>query len=113
VIEQLAPKPRLPSLEAALPAPCETGAEMTNIQLAELFLLRLYDTAEAEGHCKQLLLNKIAAELGISDIMKVHHVAKFLEGRGLIQGRHGLDGGVRAAITGEGAVLLREEARPE
>lgn len=80
--------------------------EMTNTQLAELFLLRLYDIAEAEGHGKLVSLNDIAAEFGVTDVMKIHNVAKLLEGRGFIQGRHAMTGGVRAKITGEGAVFV-------
>jgi hypothetical protein len=79
---------------------------MTTTQLAELFLLRLYDTAEANGHNTQLLLNDIAREFGVTDTMKVKNVADFLEGHGLIRGIHTAGGHVRATITGEGSVYV-------
>jgi hypothetical protein len=81
-------------------------SEMTNTQLAELFLLRLYDIAEVEDYSKRLTLNEIAAELGVADAMKIINVAKFLERRGFIDAKYSVGGSVRAAITGEGAIFV-------
>lgn len=79
---------------------------VTNIQLAELLLVRLYDLAETEGHFKLHGLNEIAAELGISDKSKVFNLGKALEGRGLIQGAFVSGPAVHAAITGEGSLFV-------
>lgn len=79
---------------------------MTNTQLAELLLVRLYDLAESQGHSELHALNEIAAEFGITDKSKVFNLAKTLEGRGLIQGSFTSGPAVKARITGEGVLLV-------
>lgn len=79
---------------------------MTNTELAELLLVRLYELAEAEGHAKLHGLNEIAAEFGVSDKAKVFNLAKALEQRGLIQGAFVMGPAVHAAITGEGSLFV-------
>ena len=79
---------------------------VTNTELAELLLVRLYDLAEAEGHFKLHGLNEIAAGFGISDMAKVFRLAEALEGRGLIKAAFAHGPTVHAAITGEGSLLV-------
>jgi len=79
---------------------------MTNTQLAELFLLRLYDLAESEGHGRFVVLNSIAAEFGVTDVMKINHLAQALENRGFIKRLASVGGTVRAHITGDGALVV-------
>jgi CxxC motif-containing protein (DUF1111 family) len=79
---------------------------VTNTELAELLLVRLYELAEAEGHSKFHGLNEIAAEFGVSDKSKVFNLGKVLEGRGLIQGSFVMGPAVHAAITGEGSLFV-------
>lgn len=80
---------------------------MTNTQLADLFLQRLYDVSEAESHGTLLGLNGVAADVGVTDTMKVYNVAKDLHSRGLINGRFNVgNGSVRASITSKGAMFV-------
>ena len=79
---------------------------MTNTELAELLLVRLYELAEAEGHFKFHGLNEIAAEFGISDKSKVFNLGQALERRGLIQASFVSGPAVHAAITGEGSLFV-------
>jgi hypothetical protein len=79
---------------------------VTNTELAELLLVRLYELAEAEGYSKHHGLNEIAAEFAISDKSKVFNLGKALERRGLIQAVFVSGPAVRAAITGEGSLFV-------
>lgn len=78
---------------------------MTNSELSELILIRLYELAERQGHGKHISLNTLAAELGVEDKGKVLNVARLLESRGQIRAVHTVAGS-SAFITGEGAVLV-------
>jgi hypothetical protein len=79
---------------------------MTNTQLAELLLVRLYDLAESGGHMTLHELNPIAKELGVTDSMKVFNIAKSLEQRGLIKGAFGRN--VSACFTGNGSMFVEQ-----
>lgn len=79
---------------------------MTNTQLAEILLLRLYEHAETAGHGSLVELNAVAAELGETDVMKIYTLSKLLRDRGLTEGRFSLGGRVRASITGAGALFV-------
>lgn len=79
---------------------------MTNTELAELLLVRLYERAETVGHSKSHELNEIAAEVGVSDTSKVFNIGKLLEGRGLIQRRVVRGQPDRATITAEGSLFV-------
>ena len=81
---------------------------MTNTQLAELLLVRLYDLAEAEGHGKWYSLNEIAAEFGVTDKGKVFNIADALEDRGLIQASFTMGPAVNACIKGEGTLFVEQ-----
>ncbi len=80
---------------------------MTTSQLAELFLLRVYEVAEIEGHEERVELNEVAAEFGVTDVMKINNVGRLLHNRGLIKAIFSTgDGAVRTTITGEGALFV-------
>lgn len=81
---------------------------MTNTQLTELLLVRLYDMAEAEGHGRWHSLNETAAEFGVTDKEKVHNIADALERRGLIQASFSHGPAVSACITGEGTLFVEQ-----
>ncbi len=81
---------------------------MTNTQLAELLLVRLYDLAEAEGHGRWHSLNEIAAEFSVTDKEKVFNIADALERRGLIQATFMHGPAVSACITGEGTLFVEQ-----
>lgn len=73
--------------------------------LADHFLLRLYELAEHNGYSMMHSLDKLAAEVGVSDRGKVLNVAKALEERGLILASLAHDGS-SASLTGEGALSV-------
>jgi len=79
---------------------------VTNTELAELLLVRLYDLAETEGYLKYHRLNEIAAEFGVSDKEKVFNLGKALERRGQIYATFTMGPAVSAAITGEGSLFV-------
>lgn len=80
---------------------------MTVSELAELFLMYLYDAAENEGHLKMFSLNDFAKQLGVSDIGKIINAAKILERRGLIKNvSYQIGGNVDASVSGEGCLLV-------
>ena len=80
---------------------------MTNTELAELFLLRLYDLAEAGGYSRFHSLDEIAHEFGVTDRMKVFNIGKSLENRGLITPAFTHDGS-SACINGDGALFAEQ-----
>jgi hypothetical protein len=79
---------------------------MTNTQLTELLLARLYELAESQGHFEMQSLNEIALEFGVTDMGKVFNLAKALEGRGLIKGSFTSGPTSKALITGEGVLFV-------
>jgi hypothetical protein len=81
---------------------------MTTTQLAELLLLRLYDSANASGRDTELDLTAAAAEVGETDQMKVFNIGKMLESRGLIRASFHVGGAIRAWITGDGELLVEQ-----
>jgi hypothetical protein len=81
---------------------------MTNTELSELLLVRLYDLAEAEGHFKLHDLNGIAREFGVTDMARVFRLAQALEGRGLITGSFASGPSVHVSITGEGTLFVEQ-----
>ena len=81
---------------------------MTNTELSELLLVRLYDLAESEGHFKLHDLNETAQEFGITDMARVFRLAQALEGRGLITGAFASGPSVHASITGEGTLFVEQ-----
>lgn len=81
---------------------------MTNTQLAELFLVKLYELAESRGHMTVHGLNQIARQFGVTDASKVFNIAKSLEGRGLITALFTHDLTVSACITGDGSLFVEQ-----
>jgi hypothetical protein len=81
---------------------------MTNTELSELLLVRLYDLAEAEGHFKLHDLNEIAQDFGVTDMARVFRLAQALEGRDLITGSFASGPSVHASITGEGTLFVEQ-----
>lgn len=79
---------------------------MSDTELAELLLARLYELANAEGRFKLHRLGTIAAGFGATDKAKVFSVANALERRGLISASFTHDTEVIASITSEGAFLV-------
>ena len=83
---------------------------MTTEELGELFLVHLYDLAEAAPHPNFLfMVNDFASTMGISDREGLQKALDFLGDRGLIISA-ALDmwGGISAAITMEGSVFVEE-----
>jgi hypothetical protein len=78
---------------------------MTSVQLAELFLMRIYDYAEQEGHGRHFDLLQLAAEFGVTDKMKIRNVSTYLSEHRLIE-RRSSPHGIRASITGEGSIFV-------
>ena len=83
---------------------------MKSTELAELFLTRLYDLAEAKGHHNFFSLDEIAAEFGENDGAKVMGIAKHLESQGLVKAALST-GGSSAHITGTGSVFVEQGGR--
>jgi predicted nucleotide-binding protein len=79
---------------------------MTNSELSQLLLGRLYELAETEGHGHYHSLNEIASQGGVCDVSRIYGLAKALEARGLIIARYKLRGGVRACISAEGSLQV-------
>jgi hypothetical protein len=83
---------------------------MTTEELGELFLVYLYDLAEAAPHPNFLfMVNDFASSVGIGDREELQKALNFLGDRGLIISA-ALDmwGGISAAITMEGSVFVEE-----
>lgn len=80
---------------------------MTNTELAELFLLKLYDLAEAGGYSRSHSLDEIAREFGVTDHMKVLNIGESLASRGLITPGFSHDGS-SAFINGDGALFVEQ-----
>ena len=83
---------------------------MTTEELGELFLVHLYDLAEAAPHPNFLfMVNDFASTMGISERDELQQAVNFLGDRGLIISA-ALDmwGGISAAITMEGSVFVEE-----
>ena len=80
---------------------------MTNSELAELFLVRLYDLAEAHGYARFHSLDAIAEEFGVSDSMKIFNIGKSLANRGLITPAF-THGNTSASINGDGALFVEQ-----
>ena len=83
---------------------------MTTEELGELFLVHLYDLAEAAPHPNFLfMVNDFVSTMGISDREGLQKALDFLGDRGLIISA-ALDmwGGISAAITMEGSVFVEE-----
>ncbi len=80
---------------------------MTNIELAELFVLRLYDLAEAGGYSRFHSLDEIAKEFGVTDRVKGFNIGKSLEKRGLITPVF-THAGSSACINGDDALFVEQ-----
>lgn len=78
---------------------------MTTTELAELFLVKLYDLAESEGHEKSFALAGIAEEVGVTDLAKIFKVAYLLKDRGLIIALFIMEGPL-ATISSKGCLLV-------
>lgn len=83
---------------------------MTIEEVAELFLARLYDLAEAAPHPNFLFtVNDFAPMLGVTDREKLQEAINILGDRGLIiSATLDMLGGISAAITMEGSVFVEE-----
>jgi hypothetical protein len=81
---------------------------MTTEELAELFMVSLYDVAEAAPHPYFLFtMNEFAPRIGISDMSELRKAISFLEEKGLIYlASTDAWGGISAGITMEGSVFV-------
>jgi hypothetical protein len=81
---------------------------MTTEELAELFMVSLYDVAEAAPHPYFLFtMNEFAPRMGISDMSELRKAISFLEEKGLIYlASTDAWGGISAGITMEGSVFV-------
>ncbi len=81
---------------------------MTTEELGELFLVHLYDLAEAAPHPNFFFtMNDFASTMGISDREGLQKALDFLGDRGLvISAVMDMWGGISAAITMEGSVFV-------
>ena len=79
---------------------------MTTEELAELFLVSLYDMAEAAPHPYFLFtMNEFAPRMGITDMAELRKALSILEDKGLVYlASTDAWGGVSAGITMEGSV---------
>jgi hypothetical protein len=87
---------------------CKEAFTMTTEELAELFMVSLYDVAEAAPHPYFLFtMNEFAPRMGISDLAELRKALNFLEEKGLIYlASTDAWGGVSAGITMEGSVFV-------
>ena len=78
---------------------------MTVSELADLVLLKMHEYAETHGHGKIMYIEKLASQLGETDLKKVRNVAIALKKRGLIDAyiRYNQSLGF---ISGEGSMLV-------
>ena len=81
---------------------------MTTEELAELFMVSLYDMAEAAPHPYFLFtMNDFAPRMGITDMADVRRALRFLEERGLIfLASTDAWGGISAGITVDGSQFV-------
>ena len=80
---------------------------MKTSELAELFLVQLFDLANQEGFDKFQSLDPLAQKLGVRDRARVLSVSTLLEDRGLVRTANTF-GGSNAVITAEGADLVEQ-----
>jgi len=83
---------------------------MTTEELAELFLMSLYDMAEAAPHPYFLFsMNEFAPRMGVSDMAELRKALNLLEEKGLVYlASTDAWGGVSAGITMEGSVFVEK-----
>jgi hypothetical protein len=83
---------------------------MTTEELAELFLMSLYDMAEAAPHPYFLFsMNDFAPKMGISDMSELRKALNLLEEKGMVYlASTDAWGGVSAGITMEGSVFVEK-----
>jgi hypothetical protein len=86
---------------------------MTITELAELFLVKLYEHGEANGYRHYLNLDKVAAEFGEESGQKVLQAAKVLEHRGLIKPVYVQDVLARARSGCQGSPGMGERSLQE
>ncbi|MGD0230788.1 MAG: hypothetical protein ABSC19_10575 [Syntrophorhabdales bacterium] len=81
---------------------------MTTEELAELFLVRLYDLAEAAPHPNFLFtVSDFAAMMGVTDRQELQRAIDLLGDRGfIIAASLDMWGGISAGITMEGSVFV-------
>ena len=81
---------------------------MTTEELAELFMMSLYDMAEAAPHPYFLFtMNEFAPRMGITDMSELRKAISFLEDKGLIYlASTDAWGGISAGITVDGSVFV-------
>ena len=81
---------------------------MTTEELAELFMVSLYDMAEAAPHPYFLFtMNDFAPRMGITDMADVRRALRFLEEKGLIfLASTDAWGGISAGITADGSQFV-------
>lgn len=83
---------------------------MTTQELAELFLMALYDLAEAAPHPNFLFnMNEFAPAVGISDFAELARAVSILESKGLVYlSSFDTMGGVSAGITPDGSEFVEK-----
>jgi hypothetical protein len=88
----------------------EEADSMTTEELAELFLVSLYDMAEAAPHPYFLFtMNEFAPRMGITDMAELRKALSLLEEKGLVYlATTDAWGGVSSGITMEGSVFVEK-----
>ena len=88
----------------------EEADSMTTEELAELFLVSLYDMAEAAPHPYFLFtMNEFVPRMGITDMAELRKAISLLEDKGLVYlASTDAWGGVSAGITMEGSVFVEK-----
>jgi len=81
---------------------------MTVTELAELLLLRIYDTAMKKGFNEEVSLSQLAKDFGEEDEAKIIQIGKSLESRNLIVGLF-RKGDTSALLTGNGALFVEKD----
>jgi hypothetical protein len=81
---------------------------MTNKQLAELLLVRLYEKAEKEGYSKLISLQELSKTFGEVDDQKVANAARYLQSLGLIDALFTESDEALSTITGKGSIFVEE-----
>lgn len=80
--------------------------KISNTELAELILTRLYELAESSGYGTYWNIISIANEFYEKDFQKIFNIVKYLENYGFISPIYALGGFVHALITGQGAIFV-------
>jgi hypothetical protein len=81
---------------------------LSNTELAELILTKLYDLAEESGYDGFWNIKAIAKDLGEKDTQKIFNIAKLLQMQGYITAIFAMGGIVEGQISGAGGILVEK-----